>query len=261
MEIFVLSTAGLFRIDTLFNESISTINLVKAYQQIPVNSGEICKTAITTPFGLYELPYKTFGLKNTGQTFQRCIDEVTRGLSFCYVYINDVSILSRSKAEHWKHVKLLFKWLPQYGLVINLNKCTFGQPEVWFLDYIVAATGIRPPADRVQAILDYPLPKTAQGLRRFLGMFDFYRRFIKHAWKLEAPLYHVLRKPLLKVSQPITWPLELENCFFRCRDSIATHTSSLRSSIRALHWRIWNCSQRLFATIHQPHLATIGILF
>ena len=90
------------------------------------------------------------------------------------------------------------------------------------MSYIIFANGVRPPTDTVQPILEYPLPKTAQGLRGFLGMFDFYRRFIKHASELEAPLHNALSKPLLKGSQPITCSSELENCFIRCRDSIAT---------------------------------------
>ena len=88
----------------------------------------------------------------------------------------------------------------------------------------VSATGIRPPADRVQTILDYPVPKTAESLRRFIGVFNFYRRFVKNASELEAPLHEALSKPILKGSQPIVWTPALEENFKRCRESIASAT-------------------------------------
>ncbi|KAK8772319.1 hypothetical protein V5799_024437 [Amblyomma americanum] len=86
----------------------SVLDLVKAYTQIVVNPDDVPKTAIITAFGLFEFPFMSFGVRNTGQTFQRFADEVFRGLDFCFFYLDDMLVFSRKADEHHTHLRLLF---------------------------------------------------------------------------------------------------------------------------------------------------------
>jgi hypothetical protein len=95
----------------------------------------------------------SFGLRNAAQTFQRFMDEVLRGLDFCFAYLDDILVFSRTSEEHEQHLRTLFDRLQRHGILVNPAKCVFSAPEVTFLGYKVSAED-----SRMTHLQDCPLP-------------------------------------------------------------------------------------------------------
>lgn len=117
---------------------------------------------------------------------------------------------------------------------MNTSKCVFGVDEVTFLGYRVNKYGTRPPPERIEALKNFPLPRTVQGLRRFLGMVNFYRQFLPNAAELQAPLIAVLTDSKLKSAKPVPWTPELELAFNKCKESLSRATLLAHPSYNAI---------------------------
>jgi hypothetical protein len=121
-----------------------------------------------------------FGLTNAPTTFMRLMDDVLRPFtnSFVVVYLDDILIFNRMWEEHMRHIQQVLSTLRQHKLYANLEKFSFGMNRVQYLGYIVDEHGVHVDPAKIQVIHDWPAPTTLTKLQSFLGLANFYRRFM-----------------------------------------------------------------------------------
>ena len=158
---------------------ISTMDLTKGYWQVPVAEEDQQKTAFATPFGLFEFTRMPFGLQGAPATFQRMMDKLLNGLgAFAKAYMDDLVIFSETWEEHMLHLRTIFRKLKKAGLTAKPQKCQFAMAQCVYLGHVVGRGRVGVEESKVEAVKNFPTPKSKKDVRSFLGLSGYYRKFI-----------------------------------------------------------------------------------
>ena len=136
------------------------------------------------------------------------------------VYISMMYLIaSSSEEEHKQHLLQVFQCLSDYGILLNPPKCLFGVSSLDFLSHHVSSQGIRPLDSKVDIIRNFPQPTTARQLREFVGLINFYHRFIPHAAQILQSLNALI--PAKHHPQQLVWTDEATTAFTASKEALA----------------------------------------
>jgi hypothetical protein len=183
-------------LDDLRGAKFSKLELRSGYHQVRMDPDDAHKTAFRTHEGLFEFLVMPFSFTNALVTFQALMNEVLRPIlqRFVPVFFDDILVYSSSWAEHLRHLHLVFTKLQEQHLVVKHSKCAFGERTVGYLGHVISKDGVAMNAAKVQAVLDWPRPRSVRDVRGFLGLAGYYHRFIKNYGAIAEPLTRLLRK-------------------------------------------------------------------
>jgi hypothetical protein len=210
------------RIDEIFDrlqgaEYFTSLDLRSGYYQIRVRDQDIPKTCIRTRYGSFEFLVMPFGLTNAPSTFQAVMNDVFREYldDFVMVYIDDILIYSRTAEEHFRHVRLILERLREHTLYGKLSKCEFNRPSLPFLGHVVGRNGVSMQDSKVQALVKWAPLRNVTEVQSFLGLANYYRRFIKDFSRLAAPLSELTKKKV-----PFEWGGDQEISFNALKSAV-----------------------------------------
>lgn len=174
----------------------SKLDLRSGYHQVRVDDGDKWKTAFSTARNHYEWNVMPFGLTNAPATFQRMMNKVLKDYigEFVQVYLDDIIIYSTTKEQHIHHLDKVLGKLKDEQLICKKKKCEFFKEEIKFLGFTISAEGIAMDNDKVSVVENWPKIETPKQAQRFLGLTNFYRRFVKGYSQIAIPLINFAAK-------------------------------------------------------------------
>jgi len=208
-------------LDSLAGSTLfTTLDLASGYWQVEVDTAHKEKTAFSTSKGHFEFNVMPFGLTNAPATFQRLMECTLAGLSgmHCLIYLDDVIVFSSNFADHLVRLSSVFDRLRAAGLKLKQEKCHFAKTCVTYLGHVISNQGIAPDKAKLESVANYPTPCTTKEVKQFIGLSNYYRRFIPSYAAIAEPLHRLLRKN----TKTFKWTPECDSAFNTLKTRLIT---------------------------------------
>ena len=220
-------------IDDLFHrigpaKIFSKLDLMSGYYQIRMDPKDEEKTGFITPFGHYHWRVMPFGVINGPATFQSLMNKILGDCPNVLVYLYDILIYSPNEEQHGKDIKRVLKILRKSNLIVKATKCEFYKKQLKFLGHTLNEKGIQPNDDKIKIIKTWPTPATPKQAMQFMGLCNYYRKFVPKFSKVAAPIISYM-------SGNSTWTSKQDEAFQILKEK-TSFTSN--SHITRFHQRI-----------------------
>jgi len=202
------------------NNFFTTLDLVKGYYQLEMHKNSSKYTAFTTPSGHYEFARMPFGLCGAPFSFQSALHNIlaNEDRRICFIYLDDIIIFGKTRYEHDQNLVQILNKLNTAGVKLSKSKCVFSTSSVKYLGHIVSRKGIETDSAKTEQIKNWPTPTTVKEVQSFLGLANYYRKFVKSFSEIAAPLESCLSKKCSKLQ----WSTEMHESFEKLKTSLTT---------------------------------------
>jgi hypothetical protein len=199
----------------------STIDLASGYWQIQMDPNSKEKTTFTSKWGTWYFNVMPFGLNTAPATFQSLMDKIFSEMRWKFIanYFDDIAIFSQTYKQHLRHLRKVLEKLREFQLQAKLTKCHFVTENITFLGHVLSANGISPDKGKISAITNWARPNDKRGVRSFIGLCSYYRKFIPHFSTIAAPLHR-----LQSVSKDIIfeWGPKEQEAFDKMKEAMSS---------------------------------------
>ena len=201
------------------SQIFTSLDLASSFWQIPLDPATADRSSFITPKGIYQFKRVPYGLRNSATALSLVMSEVLRDLNWkiCLLYVDDILILSKDFQTHLDHLSQVLERLRKANLTLKPEKCQFAKKSLTYLGHVITKDGVKVDPEKTKAVDTFPRPKNVKDVRSYLGMCNYYRRFVKNYAKIASPLNALLHK-----DTEFKWTEQCQKAFTTLKQALVT---------------------------------------